>query len=357
MVIRTPGNWNECAVLSEGLVYQYSRKDVTASPRAQRSAPDVATYGWRSMFSQYMGNDCFHYPTRVENVNGLTYQYKKTGDSPPERYTDNRAVLWEYEYGAPAENDTWTKWISIAGISGNVLKEVWDSLHATEAYRSGWWAVLWGAPFPQRDYGDVNMPSHKKVGSLYGGTRAGSGPGAPVRSVEDSASDNNQKEVPSAPLPGPRPAQGTLDLFNLTYTASGKRGWNHDDSDTLGTIEGIAFYFNFDMYVGTIRVPAGDVPFRVVIYDTEDNVWISDFKQRFLGETQLIMLPSRISGSTGRATPSPSTSMTSTPTSSRPNFPSWKYSRSGASSSFSARCRKVTTRTAGSTRWRWDGSS
>ena len=79
IVIRTPDEWNECAVLSEGLVYQYAEKPVVANPRAQRSTTEAdVTFGWRSLLPQYMGNDCFHYPTRVENTDGLTYRYKKT---------------------------------------------------------------------------------------------------------------------------------------------------------------------------------------------------------------------------------------------------------------------------------------
>ena len=143
IVIRSPDEWNECAVLSEGLVYMYGNKEIVANPFEQRSDdnPD-ATWAWRSLLSQSMGNDCFHYPTRVENTDGLTYRYKKTGGNPPTHYTDDRAILWEYQYGAPDQDSTWRLWVRIAGAIGNLVVEMAQQLGGTEMYRSGWWLSL-----------------------------------------------------------------------------------------------------------------------------------------------------------------------------------------------------------------------
>ena len=265
IVIHNPAEWHECAVLETGLNWQFSERLLTTNPTRRRHGARQTSWEWRQMFNglttdPIAGNDCFHYPTAVRSVDGLVYRYRRNESSPTRYYTDGMATQYEYTFGGLSD------YSALRFLVGRIASSAFDSifnLFNANMYSMGWWGVLFCAPYPMRKVGSGN-----EVGARYGGNEWW-----------------NDKVHP----------QGVLDLNNLTYTASGKRGWEAEDGDTLGTLSGISFYFNFDLVfrgaLGDLRLWAGNLPFRVTVYDTEDNVWIADFSMRFLNETQQIMIP------------------------------------------------------------------
>ena len=247
---------DEIAVLSEGIVYLYHATwtaPVVASEFLGDNSPDSGL-AWRSMQTSYLGLDCFHYPDTIQNTSGLIN--RRDRNTSGGKYTDNSAVRIRYSFG---RNDDIISSLSlilnILALPLNIATAIANFYVTREAYNYGWWATLFSVPFPRSTHNSAG-----NVGSIFGGT-----------------ADN--------PVP-------VLDLNNLNYLPDGTTGYGQDESDGLNPLTGIHFLFKFNMSAGTVTsVPAGNLPFRVTIYDTEDNVWTQDFTYRFLGETQQVLLP------------------------------------------------------------------
>ena len=272
IVIHLPFEEMECAVRHDGQVYWYNRvlaDDDSKRPRLYRPDDDgnfkfgtSQVLQWRSMLDTgiWFGNDCFHYPSRVEAVQGLTYPYRR-GSQP--NFGDHSAIYWEYQWGPyfnPQDFGPFSVLALVPLALTTLLAPVFDSA-TTRVYCLGSWAVLFEAPFP------ATNANSKTMGSLFGGT-----------------------------VDSPR-QESVLDLNNLTYTPSGNRGWTAHDAEELGPITGISFWMNFKVGLGIptesdfTPIPAGDLRWAVHMYDSEDNVWRAEFTYRFPAETQLITIP------------------------------------------------------------------
>ena len=286
IVIHNPKLFDECTIITESKVYVYG-VDIAAlddnvlaykiTVLKHRPNPEdipASDLRWEDMKGSYLGYDCFHKATSISqdtendhknlrnaNLVNTTVQGQKIPLKPS-------AIRVEYSFAdlTPEEVKTDTLPMDVerytldnphAGVAG-MLKAVEGGLLALSsleffikdtAYQYGWWATLFQAPFPRKsDQGNA--------GTIF--------------------------------------KQSTLDLKNLNYTSGGNEGWGHEDSEDLGQITGITFLFKFQYTLEGLasNLPLiGNLPFRVTMYDTEDNVWTADFVYRFLGDTQQVILP------------------------------------------------------------------
>ena len=279
IVIHNSKLYDECSVRDESRVYVFG-KDPTITTRDDRLSyrrtvrlknggrdpTDTSNFIWLKMDKYYLGHDCFHQATSV--THDATNNHEMLENAwlvNPEVFgdlilTNPSAVRVEYSF---READKLPKtlgtffhtqgegvWIRQTVIDFVRAATAVDFLLKDSAYKYGWWATLFEAPFPRKKTSDA------EVGSIF--------------------------------------KQPVLDLKNLNYTSSGKQGWGHEDSEDLGQITGIHFLFKFQYIFssGTDNIPfIGNLPFRVTMYDTEDNVWTADFMYRFLGDTQQVILP------------------------------------------------------------------
>ena len=257
IVLREAEFKDEIAVITEGDIQVYIQDFTTPQQfRAKLDSSFSSSLAWRSAKGAWLGLDCFHYPSSIQNVDGLVRPVQRQGTT---RFNDNSAIEVKYTFSLnSAEKSLVDSLLFLANITDEIITRFGASafnFFITRAvYNYGWWMTLFETPFPKSTHNGV-----AKVGSLFGGD-----------------ADNNVS---------------VLDLKNLNYTSDGEQGFDVDNSDGLGEITGIHFLFNFDYKVGNLRIPAGNLPFRITMYDTEDNVWIQDFTYRFLGDTQQIILP------------------------------------------------------------------
>ena len=288
IVIHIPKLYDECSVRNESRVYVFG-KDPTITTRDDRLSyrrtirlnnggsdppPKNSSYIWRNMDKFYLGHDCFHQATTVENDTENIHEELKNRNLVNTTVLESliplnpSAVKVEYNFRDKALKEdhiiysrgTYTVQSSRPGGSGAWLSKTMvdfvrgatavDFFLKDSAYQYGWWATLFEAPFP------VKKIDNAEVGSIF--------------------------------------KNSVLDLKNLNYTSSGNQGWGHDDSEDLGQITGLHFLFKFQYtFAGEDgNVPfTGNLPFRVTMYDTEDNVWVADFTYRFLGDIQQVILP------------------------------------------------------------------
>ena len=284
VVIHKPELYHECAVLDEGQVYAFGPNlgDSVFSSAALRlsyrfliasrfGGVPPSEYVWYNMRPFYLGHDCFHSADEVTHDVINNHKRLQNRNLPNTTiYGDSlnvnqSAVKTAYTFG---ETD-----LVISGEAQQLFGRNWydwntpearertdaiigaDFLNKDSAYKYGWWTTLFYAPFPRKNGANAIGTRHK-VGDIF--------------------------------------KQPVLDLKNLNYTSGGNQGWGHDDSEDLGQITGIHFLFKFQYTTtGSIsNIPLhGNQPFRVTMYDTEDNVWVQDFTYRFLGDTQQVILP------------------------------------------------------------------
>ena len=287
IVIHNSKLYDECTVLDESRVYVFG-KDVriggrddrlsyrrtlqkeTGSLLNPRDPTDTQNFIWIKMDKHYLGHDCFHQATSVEHdsmndhnslLNANLVNPEVLGYTVPLKPS---AVKIEYNFRGLTGNSLYSQEVYNAQFrpsgGGQWLTETFlnfvrgagaaDFFIQDSAYRYGWWGTLFQAPFPRKKVGTT------KVGSIF--------------------------------------KQPVLDLKNLNYTSRGSQGWGYESSDDLGQITGLHFLFKFQYTFsdGNKNIPfTGNMPFRVTMYDTEDNVWTSDFVYRFLGDTQQVILP------------------------------------------------------------------
>ena len=271
LVIRNPDKNDQVAILREGRVYEFQNSFPSNAYFNARKGSTSGTMSWRDISSTPLGNDCFHYPNSIESVDGLIGHSadKSIADlSSVNHYRNRSAIKWTYTF---AVDDAWTQIFQAldelhnfifgtetgmdengneidTSFTGNVDNA--DRLIELDTYTAGWWAPLFVAPFPPTD------DQGQTVGELF--------------------------------------KNPVMDLNNLNLTPSGLEGWNQADSDELGPLTGIGFLFNWDWQIGgnrEVRAPTGDLPFRITMYDTDSNVYVTDFTYRFLRETQYIYKP------------------------------------------------------------------
>ena len=283
IVIHNPKIYDECAVLDEGKVRVYgpdigavADRDLLLSyklaVRHVRGEGEVlpSELRWENMDPYYLGHDCFHGATEVTHDTENDHENQKNQNlvnteilGVKLRGLGNSAVRVSYDFADTPDKDlyptgivqqAWYDWVAEGASERARAATAFDFFAADSAYQYGWWATIFQAPFPRKSV-----------------TTEG-----------------------NAGLPGAIFKQPTLDLRNLNYTSGGNKGWGHDDSDDLGQITGLHFLFKFQYTVSDARgnIPlTGNLPFRVTMYDTEDNVWVADFVYRFLGDIQQVIIP------------------------------------------------------------------
>ncbi len=277
IVQRLASNFDQCAVYSEGRVYEFNVPPVgsqnypgTGLANARKRGGSGVDFKWRDISGQFMGNDCFHTPLSITTVDGLFGKRLKSGellnDPAALPYVDKSGlkivfgfiktaqdserqsvwkILWNVlKIGAPLET-------FIAGLSAAII-----TTFTTPNYTNmGWW-FAWPSPYPLSTHNTIV----EEIGELYGG-------------------QSNQ----------PLNSHRFFDLFNIRHTTKGFVGWNSSDSNDLSEITGCKFLFNFDITdTAGVRIPfTGDLPFYYWAIDDLGTVWISQkVLYRHLGETQ-----------------------------------------------------------------------
>ena len=279
-VIHTPEHKHECAVLYEGRVYVFG-VDYSTIPDGEGglsysisvghySEKDLEGLGfqWEVMDKYFLGNDCFHKATAITHDTETDHEQQKNRElanvtihGSPIRQSGPSAIRVEYNFDGVPESQLyngnmdlifpeWYNWIDNRADNVGLAISGLEFLAHDSAFQYGWWDVLFYAPFPRKASGS------DLVGDVF--------------------------------------KQPVLDLKNLNYTSGGNEGWGHEDSEDLGQITGITFLmkFQYTLTGSPQNVPlVGNLPFRVTMYDTEDNVWVADFVYRFLGDTQQVNIP------------------------------------------------------------------
>jgi len=272
IVQREPSDFDQCSVYAEGRVFEWNVPPVSNNnyPGGDRKrGGSGVSFAWRDVSGQFMGNDPFHTPNNIEQVDGLFGTKLKSGellnDSANNPYIQNSAIKITFGYVKTAQDpERKTVWdvlwkvlktaaplaTFIAGLSGAII-----TTFTTPNYTNmGWW-FAWPSPFPLSVHNDAGS----EVGDIYGG---------------DVNTLNRHRY---------------FDMFNIRYTTSGKEGWIHLDSNDLSEIIGVQFLFNFDVTDGAgVRIPfTGDLPFAYWCIDDQGTAWKSQkVLYRHLGETQ-----------------------------------------------------------------------
>lgn len=269
IVFREAEQFDQCMVRREGKVFEYNEPHTTSSTnRAIRKANRVASssnLAWRDNSRVLLGNDCLHYPLSVTNTAGLIGSDANDSTILPSTYLADSAIKIVYRHVenqltkaiailfAPLASFVTDIYKRVTNLFNGELKSLTDAqenqLYQTDTYNNGWWCTLFESPFPFSTDNGIS----ESVGALY--------------------------------------SQPVIDLKNLNYTPSGLTGYGHSDSNELGSLDGIGFFFNFDISGLTLTALDGSVPFRVVIYDINGGVWKSDIVIRFQKETQFIRIP------------------------------------------------------------------
>ena len=245
-------DWDQCAIRSEGKLYEYGRPFTGTAPGQSRRGITTGTKQWRDISGTAFGNDCFHRPKNIQNVAGLVRKILKSG-STTQRYTDNSAIKITYEISPFT-----TPLTKILGPIGSLGASILSMMATPAFYNYGWWANF-AVPYPESTYNSIT----ESVGQLYGGS--------------------NSTGAVKVPF---------LNLYNVDHASDGKTGYNHPKCTELLQLNGLAFYFKFEIKNASDALLAfkGDIPFRVTIYDNESNVWVQDFTYRIHGDTQFVPL-------------------------------------------------------------------
>ena len=209
---RTLGDKIQCAVLNEGKVYEWN----------------TATNRWVDKSADLVKNDCFHPFTSYTNVNGTA--------AAPESFQEGRKIDQE------TLHFTSGKGYNSALQMTNTYNTI-TTLGAAANYYKAFAGVCLGFPFPF--HSKDNYPaSTVRVGDKY------------------------------------YPA--TIDPRNMNFTSTNLNGFNETDSEDLGSIESIGFEALVQYNLGNTTnkdanaLLVANIPIRVTVYDTEDNVFVSD---------------------------------------------------------------------------------
>jgi hypothetical protein len=271
IVVREAEEFDQCAVLLDGRVYEYNSDYAQVNNRNypgtdRRRGATPGTLAWRDASSQFLGNDCFHAPVNIGIVDGLfadTIQDDEPLDDPAGNpYIQNSALQIEYGYNAlnldgPFER-VWKQLFNIlipatgfSVILVGLALSLFTRLSNPEYTSLGWWWAI-GFPYPLSTHNSL-----PQIGAVYGG----------------NASTLQEHRY--------------LDLFNLRRTISGRIGFNSVDSDSLFEITGFDLLMNFNITAGGVTIPfTGNIPFVHWAIDRDGVKWKSPKKfLRHLGET------------------------------------------------------------------------
>lgn len=245
--------------------------------RKFRGTGAFSTAQWRNVSTTAGGNDVFHHPKNIENVDGL-FPKDINGDDYSS-FVTNSAIKITFEYTIGDEIDRflgkftsffdniYNRLIDLSQDTDDIFQTLFepnttqiDDTKVAEYYDFGWWYML---PFPYPFTSQNASPLN--VGDLYGAA-----PG--LSQLQQFA---------------------VLDLQNANYSHSGFVGLNHTEVEDMGApFTGIHFYFNFEIQVGGGTQPfQGDMEFIVTAYDDLSQVWRTTFTYRLMGDTQEINIP------------------------------------------------------------------
>ncbi len=278
LVVRKVNEFDQTAVYNESKVYEYNANDYVASQRVypgidrRRGGTNLAPLEWQDISGIFMGNDCFHTPSNIEQVDGLfgdsIQNQEPLNDPNGDPYIEDSAIKITFGYNEsthiPKQGEVWFKMIKgtlrdnpIAVFIANLVSTVYNTFLTPNYTNMGWW-FAWPSPYPF----STSLPISERVGELYGG---------------DQFSLNEHRY---------------FDLYNIQFTTTGKQGWIFSDSADLSEVTGVQFLFNFDITVDNGRIPlSGDVPFTYWCIDSNGTRWKSKkIFYRHLGETQLIQI-------------------------------------------------------------------
>jgi hypothetical protein len=278
-VVREHQEFDQCAVYAESTIYEWN-VDFDKSQIGYRYPSDdrkrgglLAVWKWRDISDIFLGNDCFHNPISVSNVQGLIPSILPSGEPLNDifnvPYNDNSGIQVVFGFNQANETqddrDVWFKFqkrIITGGQDGTEFvvqlgAAIFNTFVTPQYTNMGWWFV-WPSPYPFSTYNGIG----ETVGELYGGNFA-------------SLNDHRY-----------------FDMFNIQYTTDGLSGWVHADSTDLSEITGVEFLFNYDIRVNGVRIPlTGDVPFAYWCLDKFGTLWKSQkIMYRHLGETQEIKI-------------------------------------------------------------------
>jgi len=179
---------------------------------------------WVDRHAQSRANHCFHEFQSTEGTTnniGINSTIKSTGPT--------------VTYGATAAVETQWDYTTFNLISDLILTD-------SNYYRFGAWLNL-RFPFPHNTFNSVST-----LGALWG--------------------NNTTKKEPA-----------TFDVNNMHLTHSGKDSFNQDEAEEYGPCSAITFAMNLKWTNESLGglVLQGDFKMRCFMYDTEDNVVVSDF--------------------------------------------------------------------------------
>lgn len=268
----TPVDYQQYVVILEGTIYEWNvnfTPIASASPGDRRAAstnrkrsngtgtPDR----WKNIGAEFLGNDCWHSPNIIENVDGLITPREKT---PGVNYTDDSGLRITYGYEADLKTEEWKQTLDkirgiVIAITGFIAPLVISltsqvlNLFATPYYQNmGWWWTF-NVPFP---FSTANAIS-EEVGEIYGG----------------DANTINQHAL--------------FDKYNQRRTLKGGEGWNQEDSKEMMEITGVTFLYKLDITADGQRIPfTGDIPCSYWVIDNNGTIWKSKQMYRFLGDVQ-----------------------------------------------------------------------
>jgi len=197
-----------------------------------------------------LGSDCFHQFSTMKNV---------TSFDPKPSEIDCAKFPDVTKDGTPFEKNIKSA-IEIVYDFNSVID---DRLADKEAYqRHGAWFNI-RFPYPVSTFNDIV----EGVGDIYGG-----GKNSLVDGVNEPA---------------------TLDISNMGYTPDGKLGYNQEDSDRLFKLTTFSGVLGLkievrDPITGTLGVLDGTAQIRILMGDTDDNVWSFDYE---LHDTDGTLIP------------------------------------------------------------------
>lgn len=284
IVIRNPEVGDQCAVYTEGRIYEWNYDPAEINrmafgnghnqpPFAPKFRNSSGTFAWQDISETAGGCDCFHRPKSITNVDGLIA--KNINGLDYTSYVRDSAIKVVYEY-APLE----AAWDQIHGFFDKLYQgavkfgenlangrinddytfeeDEIDRTLLSEFYNYGWWYAL-PFPYPFSNFNSIT----EAVGDLYGGG------------------------------PATFDTFAALDIMNANYTHSGLTGYNNDESGDLGgPFTGLKFWFLFDILINGGRQPfQGNLPFTVTVYDDLRQVWRADFNYSLLGNPMEVNLP------------------------------------------------------------------
>lgn len=273
VVDHVTNQFDQCAIIEEAIVYEYNVPFAATDNRIyaggdRRRGGTGSSFAWRSIAEQFLGNDCFHTPLSIENVDGLMPDNLPNGeplnDSNGDPYNQNSGVKISYGFtqggDKPTERNVWVDIYSVinapqavTNLLASLSVAVFTAFTTPNYTNQGWW-FAWPTPYPFSTFNGIT----EDIGQLYGG---------------DATSLNDHRY---------------FDTYNIEFTTTGKRGWTHTDSVDLSEIAGVKFLFNFDILRGGSRIAlTGDIPFSYWCMDSNGVLWKSQRQiYRHLGETQ-----------------------------------------------------------------------